>query len=75
MPESRTRPGHHEHQPPAEIPARQRTKGRTLWAVLLAVFGIIISYFAVGNNYLVMVILGVLGAVIGYYTGKKMERM
>lgn len=75
MPESRKRPGHHDYQKPADIPSAQKIRGRTLWAVLLAVFGIIIAYFAVGTNYIVMAVLALIGAVIGYYTGKKMERM
>jgi uncharacterized membrane protein YqgA involved in biofilm formation len=72
MPESRKRHGHH-YQKAADIPAKQRVKGRVIWAMLLGVFGLLIALFAAGNNYIVLVSAIVIGAVIGYIVGKKME--
>ena len=73
MPHSRKRPGHHPHQKPADIPSRQRTKGRTIWALLLGIFALIIAFFAAGDNYIVLVLAAIIGAVVGYVIGKKME--
>ena len=47
MPESKKRPGHPYRQP-ADIPAKERVKGKILWALLLGVFGLLIAYFAAG---------------------------
>jgi len=74
MPQSRKRPGHHEHHQPSAIPAKQRTKGRTIWSILFAVFAIIIAFFAVGNNYVVLIIAALIGIAIGYIVGKNMEQ-
>lgn len=73
MPESRNRPGH-TYQKPADIPSRQRVKGRVIWAILFVVFGLLIAYFAVGENYLVLAIVAVASAVLGVIIGKNMER-
>jgi hypothetical protein len=72
MPESRKRPGH-PYQKAADIPAKQRVKGRVIWAILLGVFGLLIALFAAGNNYIVLASATIIGAIIGYVVGKKME--
>jgi outer membrane lipoprotein SlyB len=74
MPESRKRKGH-PHRKPSDIPAKQRTKGRTTMAILFGAFGIIMSLFATDSkNYMAMVIGAIAGAAIGYFIGKKMEK-
>ena len=73
MPESRKRRGH-RYQKPADIPSSQRTKGRIIWAILFAVFGLVITLFAVGDDYIVLVIGAAIGALIGYAIGKNMEQ-
>lgn len=73
MPESRKRPGHPYHEP-AAVPAKQRVKGRVLWAILFGVFGLLIALFAAGSNYIVLAIATIVSAVIGYIIGKKMEK-
>ncbi len=73
MPESRNRPGHF-FQKPADIPSSQRVKGKTVWALLFAVFGLLISYFAAGSNYIVLIVATLAAAIIGYFIGKKMEK-
>lgn len=72
MPESRKRPGHH-YQKPADIPAKQRTKGRIVWAILFAVFGMAIAYFASDKNYIALTAGALIGATLGYMVGKNME--
>lgn len=72
MPESRNRPGHH-YQQKADIPAKQRVKGRVIWAILFAVFGLMIAYFSAGEKLLVLVLVPVIAAIIGYVVGKNME--
>jgi hypothetical protein len=67
MPESRNRPGH-PFQKPADIPSSQRVKGKIIWALLL------ISYFAAGFNYIVLIMSTLAAAIIGYIVGKKMEK-
>jgi hypothetical protein len=73
MPRSRKRRGHHEYRKPAAIPASQRAKGRTTWAILFGVFALLICFFASGN-YIIMTLGTLLGAVIGYMIGKSMEK-
>jgi hypothetical protein len=73
MPESRKRPGHSYHKV-ADIPAKQRAKGRVIWAILFGVFGLLIALFAAGNNYIVLAIATIISAIIGYAIGKKMEK-
>ena len=71
MPESRKRKIPQKMKP-SEVPASQRVRGRTIWAILLAIFGISIVFFAVGLNYVAMAIGGLIGAVAGYFIGKQM---
>ena len=73
MPQSRNRPGH-PHQKEAAIPAKQRVKGRVLWAILFGVFGVLIALFAAGSNYIILSVVAVVSAAIGYIVGKTMER-
>jgi uncharacterized membrane protein YfcA len=73
MPESRKRPGH-PYQKPADIPARQRVKGKIMWAILFCVFGFLISYFAAGVNYIILTVATLVAGIIGYFIGKKMEK-
>ena len=73
MPESKKRPGH-PYQKPAEIPARQRVKGKIMWAILFGVFGLLIAYFAAGANYIVLILATLVAVIIGYIIGKKMEK-
>ena len=74
MPSTRKRHGHHEYHKPSAIPSRQRTKGRSTWAILFGVFGLLIAFFAAGNNYWILGAGLVIGALIGYFVGKKMEK-
>lgn len=74
MPSSRKRHGHHNYQKPASIPTKQRTEGRTFWAILFGIFGLFIGYFAAGNNVLGLTIGTLVGAVAGYFIGKNMEK-
>ena len=73
MPESRKRPGHPYHKP-ADIPSRQRVKGRIMWCLLFGVFGLLISYFAAGLDYKILFVSAAVAAIIGYFIGKKMEK-
>ena len=73
MPQSRNRSGHH-YQKRGDIPSKQRVKGRVIWAILFAVFGLLIAFFSAGENYLVLMIVAVACAVLGYVIGKNMEQ-
>jgi len=73
MPESRKRKGH-PFRKPADIPASQRTKGRTFWGILISVFSLLIALFSAGLNYIVLVVAAILGYLIGYFIGKSMEQ-
>ena len=73
MPESRNRARHPYHKA-AGIPAKQRIKGPVIWAILFSVFGLLLTFFAAGNNYVVLAITTITSAVIGYAIGKKMEK-
>ncbi|MGZ3940378.1 MAG: hypothetical protein ACXVBK_16525, partial [Flavisolibacter sp.] len=72
MPQSRKRPGH-KYQKPSDIPASQRTKGRIIWAILFAVFGVVLTFFAT-DNYIVLVIAAIIAGFLGYSIGKNMEQ-
>ena len=72
MPQSRKRPGHHPHHKPADIPPKQRTKGRVIFALLFGAFGFIIALFAF-DGYAGMIGGILVGATIGYFVGKQME--
>jgi uncharacterized membrane protein YfcA len=72
MPENKKRPGH-PYRKPADIPAKERVKGKTFWAILFAVFGLLIGILAAGANYLVLAIATIAGGIIGFIIGKKME--
>ncbi len=74
MPQSRKRPGHHEFKKPADIPSSQRIKGRVFVSILMVVFGLLLAYFAVGANYIVLGTVALACAVLGYFIGKKMEK-
>ena len=73
MPQSRKRHGH-RYQKPADIPSSQRTKGRIIWAILFAVFGVVLAFFAAGDNWTALVIAAIVAGVIGYVIGKNMEQ-
>ena len=73
MPQSRKRKGH-PFKKPSDIPASQRTKGRTFWALLIAVFCVLIALFSAGLNYIVLIIAAIIGALVGYLIGKSMEQ-
>jgi uncharacterized membrane protein YfcA len=74
MPSSRRRPGQHHYAKNPPAPHKERTDGRTFWAIMMGVFGLIIAYFASGNNVVALVIGALVGAVAGYYIGKSMEK-
>jgi hypothetical protein len=73
MPQSRKRRGH-PYKKPADIPASQRVAGKSFWAILLGVFGLFISYFAAGDNYIIMLVSTAAAALIGYFIGRSMEK-
>ena len=73
MAKSRQRPGH-KYQKPADIPSRQRAKGRVVWAILFGIFGVAIALFASGQNYIAMAAGAVIGSGLGYIVGKNMEQ-
>jgi asparagine N-glycosylation enzyme membrane subunit Stt3 len=45
-----------------------------MWAILFAVFGALIAYFATDGNYAVIAIAAAIAAVLGYVIGKSMEK-
>ena len=74
MPRSRKRPGHHEYRKPSDIPSKQRTKGRTIFSFLFAVFAVVIVLFAAGTNIIAIVGAAIAGGLIGYFVGWNMEK-
>ena len=64
MPSSRKRHDHHNYHKPASIPTKQRTDGRTFWAILFGIFGLFIAYFAAGNDVLALPVGAILGAML-----------
>ena len=74
MPHSRKRHGHHPYKKPAAISSKQRTNGKFTWALLFAVFGFLITYFAAGFNYIALAAGTIIAALIGFAIGKNMEQ-
>lgn len=66
----------HHHATPkhVDIPKSQRTKGRIIWSILFAVFGVVLTYFAAGDSWIVLVIGAVVAGLIGYVVGRNMEQ-
>ena len=73
MPESRNRPGH-QFQKKSDIPSKQRTKGRVIWAILFAVFGSLIALFSAEPDFVILSIIAIASAALGYVVGKNMEQ-
>lgn len=73
MPRSRKRQGHQFYKKSTAVPASQRVKGRTSLAILFGIFGLLISLFA-SNSVVVIIVCAVLGAIVGYWVGKSMEK-
>lgn len=73
MPQSHKRKDHSQTTSSTNIPARQRVKGNLFWAILCAVFGLLIALFAAGLHYVYLAIGALVGAIIGYFVGTKME--
>ncbi len=74
MPLSRKRAGNHQYKPQADIPASQRVKGRVMWAILCAIFAFLFAWFGAGENYIILSLATLSGAVLGYIIGKAMEQ-
>jgi len=75
MPHSRKRKGHHHHhQEGMSTAPKQKTSGHLIWSVLIAVFAVVIGFFAAGTNILVLLLCAAAGAVLGYFIGKNMEK-
>ena len=74
MPQSRKRQGHHPYKKTSNIPASQRTTGHLTWAILFAIFAALICFFAFGTNVILLIGGAVVGAIIGYIVGRKMEK-
>jgi hypothetical protein len=74
MPQSRKRPGHHEQRKTSAISNKQRVKGRTIWALLFGVFGLLIAMFATMDNYAIWITGAIAGGVLGFMIGKNMEK-
>lgn len=80
MPQSRHRHKHHRHQPhdPVRQPHAVKTARRnpvTIMVIFAGILGAIAALIAAGPD-LVWLITGVLvGAVIGYFIGKRMSRL
>ncbi|MGE5519690.1 MAG: glycine zipper domain-containing protein [Candidatus Dadabacteria bacterium] len=73
MPQSRNRAGH-KYQKPSDIPARVRTRGRIVWAILFAVFGMAMGFFGSDQSVIGLVIGALLGGGLGYFVGKNVEQ-
>ena len=74
MPQSRKRPGHHEHRPSSALSTKQRGKGKFIWAILFGVFGLLIAMFATTGNYTIWIIGAIIGGALGFMIGKNLEK-
>ena len=45
-----------------------------IWAILFAVFALIIGFFVAGDNVIVLILTTLIGAGIGYMVGMKAEK-
>lgn len=76
MPNSKKRKGHHPHHPQGHLSTapKQKTSGHLILSVLIGLFAVLIGWMAAGDNWIVLAVCAVAGAVIGYFVGKSMER-
>jgi uncharacterized protein YcfJ len=72
MARNRKRKGHPFRKSP-DIPANERVKGKTFWAILFAVFGLIIGFLVGGGDIIIIALSALGGGLIGYLIGKSME--
>jgi hypothetical protein len=74
MPQSRKRQGHHPYKKTSNIPSSQRTSGHLTWAILFAIFAVLICFFAFSSNWIILLVGAIIGAAIGYVVGRNMEK-
>jgi uncharacterized membrane protein YqgA involved in biofilm formation len=75
MPESRNRHKHHlHHQAPHHAPAKPKRSAALVLAILAAILGLGVAFFAQDADALWMIIGAVSGAVIGYIVGHNMDK-
>lgn len=76
MPESRSRHRHH-HPHQAVIPQHTTRKVKRSAAVVMscvvALAGLAVAFFTKGNDYLLLVVGAIFGAVIGFFIGRSMD--
>ena len=79
MPQSRHRhkhPRHHSGQPQAvKATPRQRKNPVTIMIVFVGLLGAIVALFAAGSDPVWLLAGVVVGAVVGYFIGKRMSRL
>lgn len=74
MSKNNKRKSHHYHPNPATpLQGKQKTNGQNLWALLLALFGLLIALFAFGTNPVALLVGALAGGALGYFLGTKME--
>jgi len=74
MPRSKKRKHHHDYKPPPNAEKAKKNKSAVLFmGILCAVIGMGIAYFAL-ENYWWLLAGALVGAVVGYYTGKQIDR-
>jgi len=73
MARNKKRKGRPYRKSSTTIAPRQRVKATTIWALLFAIFAMLIGFFAAGLNYVVLIIAGITGAALGYFIGRSME--
>ena len=70
MPQSKNRPGHHQHHPHPATPHRGKPKAKAspviITVLFFALLGFGISYFVAGGSASALLIGGIVGVACGY---------
>jgi membrane associated rhomboid family serine protease len=75
MPHSRKRHHRHKQQPPTHLPhARKKSSAVPVLIIFLSFLGIAIAFFAAGANIGWLIAGAVIGAAIGYFFGRRIDR-
>ena len=76
MPKSKIRKHHHDHRPPANAVKATKNKSAVLVSVIfLGLTGVGIAFFAAGSDPLWLIVGAVTGAVAGYFSGGRIDKV
>jgi len=74
MPTSRHRKKHKQQQHAAPVHTKRKGSAASIMAIAGAIVGLAVSYLASNANWIWVVIITAIGAIIGYSIGKTVDK-